>query len=262
MTLVTSGTLPPWQICKFGEILFYWLIPQKIIKHANQWDCKPNPLNLIIANLCPVPVACRKFSPVVNWQLLLFMCLLACTQHMLNCSSAQFFFIFFCCGFNLSFSNILWPQQLQTIFSARFTELLVMCPFNNRLWTVVLSSSTAFVWWTEEKQGSEDYGCDKKSWMRAGVIKGRPLWEGLLDPSITWAAKKIFQLLQRQLSSLLLLREDKFGLVHNLNLLVLGMSCLILAVGCCTGRHALHLCIKVLEYLHLEPWCFQGTLES
>lgn len=57
MTPPTSGTFPPQQLCKCRETLFYWLILQKIIKHANQGDCKPTPLNLIIVNLCLVPAA-------------------------------------------------------------------------------------------------------------------------------------------------------------------------------------------------------------
>lgn len=142
MTLVTSGTLPPQQICKYREALFYWLMQQKRIKLLKQWDCKPNPLNLIIANLYPVPVACRKFLPVVNWQSSLFMCLLACTQHMLNGSSAQYF-LFFCCGFNLFLQCMVVAAVAICLFPARFADLFVRGPFVTGF--ELLSSSLALL---------------------------------------------------------------------------------------------------------------------
>lgn len=199
MTLVTSGTLPPQQIRKYREALFYWLMQQKRIKLLKQWDCKPNPLNLIIANLYPVPVACRKFLPVVNWQSLLFMCLLVCTQHMFNGSSAPFFLLFFA---------VVLICFLQCMVVAAVTILSLPCkvcwpscerPFCDGLWTLVLLSNAAFVWWCKEQRGNEFGGC-VKFWLRAGGVEAIPFFEIAATSQHHLGNWKIFQLLQSQQS--------------------------------------------------------------
>ena len=54
-------------------------------------------------------------------------------------------------------------------------------PFCDGLWTLVLLSSTAFVWWCKEQRGSEFSGCDE-SWLRAGGVWAIPFWEGCYIP--------------------------------------------------------------------------------
>lgn len=88
MTPPTSGTFLPQQICKSRETLFYWLIPQETIKHANQGDCKPPPLNLIIVNLCLVPAARRKFCLWLTRIVVVYV-FMTPAQHMLNGSAAH-----------------------------------------------------------------------------------------------------------------------------------------------------------------------------
>lgn len=90
------------------------------------------------------------------------------------------------CSHNLSLPcKVCWP----------FCER----PFCDGLWSLVLLSNAAFVWWCNEQCGNEFGGC-VKFWLRAGGVEAIPFFEIAATSQHHLGNWKIFQLLQSQQS--------------------------------------------------------------